>query len=236
MRIAGRRQPVGLGCMVFTGARPDRVPCWAFAILVALGVFRGNLEIVSDCKKGWSMRRSVSGLVAKPALLPGTPTFGPGVEMPWARGVFAGCSCDGSHPTRRRGRTAFPLATEPGTTTRTGCPTPRQSALGPRRAKGSSMTGGLGSCVRSRASSSIFTASQATDPPRRRTSPRTGRAWAEAGTGPRFAPGSATSLPWSAGNGPGVGPSPYVSLRMGRRGSGASLASGSQTKRGLGTA
>ena len=92
--------------------------------------FSGGIWKSFPIAKGWSMRRSVSGLAARPALLPGTPTSGPGIETSWARWVFAGCASGGSHPTGRRGRTAFPLATEPGTTTRTGWPAPRQSALG----------------------------------------------------------------------------------------------------------
>ena len=171
-----------------------------FAVPVAFEVFRRDVEIVSDCKGSWT-KRSLSGLEARSAPLPGTPTSGPGIGTPCPQAVFAECTCAASHPTRGRDRTAFPLVTGPGTTMRTGWPVARPSALGPRPAEGSSMTGGPNSWRQSWASSSRSSRHPRRPiRPKHRTKPRAAPGRLVAGAGPRRAPGSATSLPWSVGN------------------------------------
>ena len=112
-----------------------------FAILVALEVFRGDVEVVSNCK----------GVVDEAERIRAGGTVSPtsGHADLWFRYKNA-LSAEGLGRVlvrwvpsmRRKTRTANPQRIGTGTTRRTGWPTPWPSASGPRANKGNSMTGG----------------------------------------------------------------------------------------------
>ena len=204
-----------------------------FAILVALEVFRGEVEIVSDCKgvvdEAERIRAGgrVSPTSRRADLWVGyrKALSAEGFSRVFARWVLSHekKGSDRISPEDKNGndqadRLANARAKRIG-------PTASQGKLYDRRTRQMAAIQSI--------QLKILTASQASDPPKAQDRPSVAQVRPMDVAGPRPASGNATTSPWSAGSCECGGPT--SSPPMARRVTGASLAPGLQTTSGPGT-